>query len=136
MGFFKHAFHDVKHAFKTAGRTIGTGAKAVTKPVFVATNTVAGNVFEHVIKPVAHDTKKATQFVVGEGGKFAKKGEDFVFAEADVMVNTEKSLSTAIGGLGNFATKVETGVGSFLGSGFSYVLIGGAVIAAYVVFKR
>ena len=106
------------------------------KPAFVATNTAAGAVYDHVLKPIAHDTKKATQFVVDEGSKFEKKGEQFVSAEADVMVNTEQSMATAIGGLGKFSTEVEEGLGGLLKNSWSYVLIGGAIIGAYVILKR
>ena len=91
MGLFR-IFHTVKHAFKTAGSTIIEGGQTVVKPAFVATNTAAGAVYDHVLKPIAHDTKKATQFVVDEGSKFEKKGEQFVSAEADVMVNTETTF--------------------------------------------
>ena len=135
MGLFR-VFHNVKHAFKTAGSTIIKGGKEVVKPAFVATNTVAGAVYDHVLKPVAHDAKKATQFVVDEGSKFAKKGEQFLSAEADVLVNTEQSMATAIGGLGKFSTEVEEGLGGLLKNSWSYVLIGGAIIGAYVILKR
>ena len=132
MGWFKHAFHDVKHAFKDAGGAV----KTVVKPVIVATNTVAGSVYDHAVKPIAHDVTKATQFVVDEGLKFGGKGEQFLSAQADVVVNTEQSLATAVGGLGSFATNVETGVGGFLENSWSYVLIGGAVLGALVLFRR
>ena len=102
MGLFK-IFHTIKHTFRSAGEGV---VKTVVKPVIVATNTVAGPVYDHVVKPVAHDVKKATQFVVDEGVKFAGKGEQFISAEADVMVNTQQSIATAVGGLGNFATNV------------------------------
>ena len=133
MGWFQHAFHDVKHGLKTATNSV---VHEVAKPAFVATATVGGAVYDHVLKPVAHDAKKAAQFVVDKGGKFGRKGEDFLSAEADVMINTEQSIATAVGGLGEFATKVETGVGGFLENSWSYLLIGGAVLGAFVVLRR
>jgi len=133
MGWFQHAFHDIKHGIKTATSAV---AHTVVKPAIVATNTVAGPVYDHVIKPVAHDVVKATQFVVDEGVKFGGKGEEFISAEADVFVNTEQSIATAVGGLGNFATNVETGVGGFLENSWSYALIGGAVLVGFVVLRR
>ena len=136
MGFFKHAFHDVKHFGKNVGKTIAADTRSITKPVFRATNTVAGSVYTHAIKPLAYDTKKASQFVVDEAMKFGKKGEQFASAQADVVVNTEKSLATAVQGLGGFATSVETGVGGFLENSWSYVLIGGAVLGALVLSRR
>ena len=133
MGWFQHAFHDIKHGIKTATSSV---ANTVVKPAIVATATVGGSVYDHVVKPVAHDTKKAAQFVVDEGYKFGKKGEELISAEADVMVNTQQSIATAVGGLGNFATNVETGVGGFLENSWSYLLIGGGVLAVFVLSRR
>ena len=132
MGLFK-IFHNVKHTFRKAGEGV---VQTVVKPVFVASNTVTGTVYDHVVKPVTHDVVKATQFVVDEGVKIGGKGEEMAMAQADVFINTEKSLATAVGGLGGFATKVESGVGGFLENSWSYLLIGGVVLGAFVVLRR
>ena len=132
MGLFK-IFHNVKHTFRKAGEGV---VQTVAKPVFVASNTVGGAVYDHVVKPVAHDVAKATQFVVDEGAKIGGKGEEMAMAQADVFINTEKSIATAVGGLGGFANQVESGVGGFLENSWSYLLIGGVVLGAFVVLRR
>ena len=136
MEIFGRAFHDAKHTFKQAGQAIKKKEQKIVKPMYVASTTALGSVYNHAVKPIAHDAKKATQFVVDKTAKFGKKGEQFLSAEADLVVNTNKSLATAVGGLGNFATNVETGVGGFLGNSWSYVIIGGGVLAALVFLRR
>jgi len=74
--------------------------------------------------------------VVAEGIKVAKKGEAFVEANVDTAVNLQQSMATAAGGLGKFATNVEQGVGGFLGNSWSYVLIGGGVLAVAFMMRR
>ena len=75
----------------------------VVRPMYQATKTAAGAVFDHVVKPVAN-----------EGMKFTKKGEAFVVANVDTAVNLQQSMATAAGGLGTFANNVKQGIGGFL----------------------
>lgn len=144
MGWFSNAFHSVTHSIghglTQVKNAVGSGltkaghyastaanyvASDVVPPVYQATKTVTGQAFDHIVKPV-----------VAEGMKFAKKGEAFVSANVDTAVNLQQSIATAAGGLGNFATNVEQGVGGFLGNSWSYVLIGGGVLAVAFLMRR
>jgi len=144
MGWFSNAFHSVTHSIghglTQAKNAVGSGltkaghyastatnyvGSTIVPPVYKAAKTVTGQVFDHVVKPVA-----------AEGMKFAKKGEAFVMANVDTAVNLQQSVATAAGGLGNFATNVEQGVGGFLGNLWSYVLIGEGVLADAFMMRR
>ena len=143
MGWFMNAFHTVGHGLTTVTDTVGGGltkvgnyaasaahaaynaGSKVVRPVYQATKTATGAVFDHVVKPVAN-----------EGMKFANKGEAFAMANVDTVVNLQQRMAMAAGELGAFANNVEQGVSGFLQNSWSYVLIGGGVLAVALLLQR